>query len=76
MYHIYIDSIQVDLDDGNEGINIGVHQKVILKVKVHDIHKNILKKDNNGSLIIYDNTELVHISDSSIQLILPQKYAK
>ena len=66
------DYIMVKLYDRNGWAKTELHQKVILQVSVRGTNKEMQKKDDTGFSMAYDEKGIVYISDSVLQLILPQ----
>ena len=63
--------IKLKLDYENWGEKTELRQKVHLWLYVHDIHIGMQKKDDTGFSIAYYDKGILHISGSSLQLIIP-----
>ena len=70
------DNIRVELNDWNIGENIELHQKVLLKVYVHEIHIFMLKKYATGFSMAYDEKIFFCMNDYGFQLLLSLQLLK
>ena len=68
--------ITVKFDDGNGVVKTGIHHKVLLQGCVRELHVDKLKIYTTGFSMAYNENVLVHISNSTLWLILMPQLRK